>query len=528
MIEHAHDLGDHPQSPQTTTPLTTTWILIAFSFWIGLGAWIQQFDQGYSGTVLRMKPFNAAFGPCAMLPDPDTGEQVKTCQLTATQQSLTNVYMLFIVVGTVLSAVTGHYLGRRGTIQIGCVTIPIGAAGMLGSSGNFLAYNACHCIGGLGLGHLSAAGPMYGVECAPARHRGLLLGLFNIGLALGQVSVSAVCLGSSTFLDDWAWKTPILCQIPINIIFCIGIMMFPESPRWLLTKGREEKARQAFARLYLTDAHSPEVSELVREVNFGIEFEKSLSSTNSWTEIFHKTYIRRTLISAGTLIGNSTAGIQFLGPYAALFLGGLGVKNPYLINVMFGCCLLGGSIVGPFAMDYLGRRLSLLIGFGVMSACMLIFASTSSGIGEKRETAKQVLVAFICIWGFTFGGLGGPPVWVVGAEVHSVRLRTYGVAFTTMIAYLFAFACTFWTPYMLNVKYGNMGTNIGYFFSGLSAITTTMIFLFVPETARLTLEQIDGYFASGRPAWKTSLARNKRIAKGEEYDVSTEVITQKE
>lgn len=103
---------------------------------------------------------------------------------------------------------------------------------------------------------------------------------------------------------------------------------------------------------------------------------------------------------------------------------------------------------------------------------------------------------------------------LASAEMHSVRLRTYGQASSATVYQIFGFAATFWTPYMLQPQYGNWGTNVGYFYFAVNAVSFALTFLFVPETANLTLEQIDEYFMSGVPAWRTSIRKNKLLAKG--------------
>lgn len=147
-----------------------------------------------------------------------------------------------------------------------------------------------------------------------------------------------------------------------------------------------------------------------------------------------------------------------------------------------------------------------------MGACMLIFAAVSSALGQSDPKTQHVLVAFLCIWAFTFGATSGPIVWVSSAEMHSLRLRTIGQAYAVAIYEVFSFGAAFWTPYMLNADYGNMGTNVGYFYFGITVAVILLTFAFLPETGRLSLEQIDEFFIGGDPAWKTSLRRNKRIA----------------
>lgn len=105
-------------------------------------------------------------------------------------------------------------------------------------------------------------------------------------------------------------------------------MMFPELPRWLLTKGREESAPRSFGKFYKLDPHSPAITAQVVNVQAYIELEKVQGATTSGTEIYHKNDIRRTLVFAMILVGLAITGVQFVSPYAALFLSQSGIKTP--------------------------------------------------------------------------------------------------------------------------------------------------------------------------------------------------------
>jgi sugar porter (SP) family MFS transporter len=486
---------------KTTSYMTIFALVMAFS------GWMMGFDTGYSGTVLQMEPFNQAFGQCV---ETKAG---RICRLGATQQSVSSISQIFTGLGSALAGITASYLGRKCGLYAGCLLVIIGAAGQLGVSSNYTAYMVCKCIAGAGVGHFQVVGLTYGAECLSPRKRGMLLAFFSVGLALGTLVCSAVCLGSSNIPNNWAWKTPIACQIPISLLYILVVMMYPESPRWLVIKGKDESARRSFGKFYNADPFSDTVNMQMEDTKAGLEFERLISASTSWTEIFGRSYIRRTVISAALLIGASFCGTYFVGPYAALFLAGVGIKSPFLINVYLGICGVCGSFVGPFAVEYIGRRVSILTGYSAMACSMLIFSAVSTGLGSTSKDAQRVLVAFLCIWDFAYFAFLVPGGWLASSEVHSVSLRAPGQAIVAVLAQMTTFAASFWTPYMLNEKYGNMGTNVGYFYFGIEVVVGVLMFLLVPETARLSLEQVDDIFASKTPAWKTSLKKNKEIAK---------------
>lgn len=528
---------EHDESIATNTTITAqehsmlskditasvTPFLVFFSVWTALSGWMLNFDVGYTGTVYQMQAFNKAYGHCETIPSnatpgapPDAPGMVEYCSLSATAQSVGgSVYMLFMGLGAAISGITGHYLGRRGALQLGCLIIIVGASGMLGTAENYTAYVVCKCIGAVGMGQLQTLGPMYGVEVTPPSRRGSLVALFAAGQCVGQLAVAAVCLGSSSFLSNWSWKTPILCQIPTALVYSVVLFLFPESPRWLLLRNKEEAARKSFGRYYHKAPDSIEVVTQVKEVQSAIEVERIISSTTKWTEIFHRSNLRRTLIATTIPTAGSLSGGFAIFTYAAIFLSGVGISDPFLINVIINACIVAGAVVGPFAVDFLGRRRTMLTGFGCMSICMLIFAVVSSALGAGNDTAKKAVVAFLCIWSFFFGGFIAPTMWTASAEMHSIRLRTYGQAFAITVNNVFQFGCNFWTPYMINPAYGNWGTNVGYFYFAVEVAIFVTIFLIVPENARLTLEQVDDFFQRDGKAWHTSLAKNKVIAKQE-------------
>lgn len=506
-----------------------SWFMLFFVAWIGLSGWVLNFDLGYTGTVLQMLPFRKSFGHCAMVPASEVpgapkgaGGMVEVCQLEATAQSIgSSIYILFMGVGAAITGPSGHYLGRKRAIQLACLIIIVGAAGMLGTAGNYTNYVVCKCIGAVGIGQLQTLGPIYGVECTPPNRRGFLIAFFSVSGSLGAFLVALVCLGSSHIAGNWSWKTPIVCQIPVSVIYATVIMAFPESPRWLLLHGRVDEAHQSFGRLYGKQPDSDDVRTQIREIQEAVDQERVMASTSHWTEIFHKKSIRRTITATVIPCGASLSGGLAIFTYAAIFLSGIGIKNPFVITVCINACIFAGSLVGPFTVEFLGRRVTIIAGFAGMATCMLIFAVVGTVLGPTNPHAQKSVIGFLCIWAFLFGGFIASTMWLASAEMHSVRLRSYGQAFSITVNDILQFGVSFWTPYMINAKYGNWGPSVGYFYFSTEVLMAVVTFFLVPENARLTLEQVDDFFDSGRKAWKTSLAKNKMIARSHAVQANT-------
>ena len=158
QVEDVRPVESRRSSPQTERVTST---VLLFTLFILATATIVSYDLGYGGTVLLMEPFNRAFGPCHKLPT-ETGALVEVCLVTAVQQSLISLTTIFVALGSLCNALTAHFLGRRGTLQLGSAIILIGAAGMLGTAGSFVNYMVCKCINGFGQGLLYAGVIIYG------------------------------------------------------------------------------------------------------------------------------------------------------------------------------------------------------------------------------------------------------------------------------------------------------------------------------------------------------------------------------
>lgn len=165
----------------------TTWYMIALAFWVGMFGWLANFDSAFGGIVLIMEPYKKSFGQCVAAPD-----GAETCSITALQQSLVQLTTLFAAVGGLIAAFVGDILGRKGTLQVACLFVAAGAAGMVGSEGSFVKYMVCKCVGGIGMGLIYSSAPTWGIESVAPQKRGVLMSFYNVGLGSGNVVAAAV------------------------------------------------------------------------------------------------------------------------------------------------------------------------------------------------------------------------------------------------------------------------------------------------------------------------------------------------
>ncbi|KAF2159955.1 hypothetical protein M409DRAFT_37833 [Zasmidium cellare ATCC 36951] len=508
-VHFSDEKEDHTISTtQQESGRITGW-LIGLLLLVAIIPFICNFDISFTGVSLALPSFNNTFGKKSTV----SATGAKSCSLTTTQQALIYIPYLFNAIGGGLAGLIGKYIGRRGCITVGSAFTIIGASAILGVQSELSHLIISKCVSGTGLGMLLAVGITYGAESTSAEKRDMLLALFNVGLCLGNMTTGAMAVGTSNFpdTDDWQWKTMVAVQIPLGVLLGSGIWLFPGSPRWLVEKGKDEKAREAFSKFSGEGVHSEAITRRIQNIHYHLTAGREEQNQTTWLDLYRGTDLRRTLISGFLLTGLALCGTQFVVPYTALFLKDLHIANTWINNVIVASCVTGGSIVSPFVIGYFGCRKSLICGYGIMATSMILFSAVSTALGSGHHTAQIILVVCFCIWTFTLGASVGACVFQSSVDMHTGRLRTYGQASTTITYQLLAFASGFWTPYMLGVNYGDMGTNVGYFYFGVDFVLMVIAFLVVPETSGLSLEEMDDYFESGKAAWTTSYQRNKRI-----------------
>ncbi|KAJ9138582.1 General substrate transporter [Coniochaeta hoffmannii] len=348
--------------------------------------------------------------------------------------------------------------------------------------GRIIAYSA--------VGLVENAVPAYNAETSPAATRGLLSGSIILVTSLGNLWGSGMSRAYAKEQGDKGWLIATAMQF-IPAILILGLVPFtPESPRWLLLKGRKESAKRNLDKIrHKHEVDSGATAAEVDALEQMIGEAKSADSA-SWLELFRGNYLRRTWICVTLFVLEQTNGNQFVQSYAATFYVQQGLGSMSFTYATIGQVVgVIGCAFGVLMFDVAGRRPLFIYG-SVVCAFLLYLASGFGRIQDPNPSEVHTLLAcFMTLPAFTRISASNN-AFLTGAEIGGVKMRKKTMAFGTACDVLAAFLVTFVTPYLLP----HMGSNIGWIFGSVAAFSVVWGFFFFPELKGRSLEEVDELF----------------------------------
>lgn len=340
----------------------------------------------------------------------------------------------------------GDTLGRIRMTAIGCILQIIGST-LLCTSYSFGQLIVGRLILGLGMGAISATVPVWQSETSPAKNRGALVVLQGAFVSLGLGCSQWIDLGFYFTTGSVSWRFPLAVPIFFCLIVLAVLPFLPDSPRWMVKRGRIEEAVSLMAILEDLPANSPVVLEDIRKM------EVSLAETGKgkFGALLHngeERLLNRTLLAMFSTFSQQMNGIGIVGFYTAILYENVIGLSPVVSRVLSGAVFmfqLCGNFVCFFVIDRVGRRRLMMLGTTGMGACFIVLAGTVSNASESKACS---IVAAVCVFLIAFFfAIGAHGInYLYGTEVAPLAYRVPIYALTTGSLWAFNFLVVEITP----------------------------------------------------------------------------------
>ncbi|KAI9840555.1 MAG: High-affinity glucose transporter rgt2 [Sclerophora amabilis] len=474
---------------------------IFIGIFVAFGGVLYGYDTGTIGGILAMKYWRETFSTGGI--NETDGQPDVTGEQSALIVSILSAGTFF---GALTASPVGDMLGRRWGLIASCVVFTFGVilqtiatAIPLFVAGRFFA--------GFGVGLISALVPLYQSETAPKWIRGTVVGCYQLAITIGLLLASIVNNSTEGRNDTGSYRIPIAVQFAWALILAGGMLILPETPRYLIKMGKPERAARSLSKLRRLDVTHPALIEELAEVTANHEYEMSLGKA-SYIDCCRGTLGKRLATGCGLQALQQLTGVNFIFYYGTQFFKNVGIEDAFLASLITNIVNVVSTFPGLYMVEKWGRRPLLMFGAVGMFVSQFIVAI----VGETTDsvTANKVLIAFVCIYIFFFACSWGPVAWVVTGELFPLKVRAKSLSMTTATNWLFNWALAYATPYLVQgggPGYANLGTKVFFVWGSFCFLCTLFVYFAIYETKGLSLEQVDELYGKVSLAWKSKAFR---------------------
>ncbi|MEU5212884.1 sugar porter family MFS transporter [Streptomyces sp. NPDC020742] len=395
-----------------------------------------------------------------------------------------------LLLGAALGAVAGGRLsdarGRRRTILMLAVLFFVGALGATLAPGTAVMIVARFVLG-LAVGGASVTVPVYLAEIAPAERRGGLVTRNELMIVSGQLlaftsnaAIAAVGGGSG---DVWRLML-VIATLPAVVLWC-GMLVMPESPRWLAAQGR---FRDAFEVLRQVRSEQRARSELSEVTALAVKDEQE--KIGGWRDIRSTPWVRRLVfVGFGIAVVQQITGVNTIMYYGTQILtdAGFAADSALTANIANGVISVLATFVGIWLLGRTARRRMLLTGLAGTTAALLLIGVFSMVLPAGEGRAYAVLAMTVTFLAFQQGAVS-PVTWLMLSELFPMRMRAFGMGVAALVLWLTNFAIGLGFPSLVS-GVGISGTFFLFVAFGVLAVAFTQ--RYVPETRGRTLEGLE-------------------------------------
>ena len=399
------------------------------------------------------------------------------------------------ICGVLVAGTLSDYLGRKLTMLISAALFSISAIGcaVCGSFDGLVAYRI---IGGVGIGIVSIVSPIYISEVSPAKIRGTLVSLYQLAVTLGfllaylanwaiEANIDPSCVGETLWqkiMHTEAWRGMLGSETLPALLFFFIIFFIPESPKWLIVKGRTQKASTVLTKIYSNSAEADaEISTTLASLG---------EDKGKWSDLLKPGILIAVVAgSAIAILG------QFMGVNAVLYYGpkiftDAGFDNPMFSTVLVGIVNCLTTVLAVFIIDKVGRKQLIYWGVSGMILCLIaigIYFTWGSALGLGNGFMLTFFLAYVFCTAISICAV----VFVLLSEMYPNSVRGRAMSIAGFALWIGTYLIGQLTPVLLG--WSQAGT---FFIFAIMCVPYMLImWKVIPETTGKTLEEIEKYWS---------------------------------
>lgn len=405
--------------------------------------------------------------------------------------SMQGIVVSSVLIGAVIGAATNGVLadifGRKKIIMATAVIFIVGSI-LCGFAPNVYVLIASRILVGLAVGIVNFVIPLYLSEISPKVIRGTLVSLYQWAITAGILFSYFINAAFANAVYSWRWM--LLAGILPGLVLLVGMSLMSDTPRWLVSKNRDEEAKKVFKKIDPNADTDAEIAEIKKTL-------ASESEDSNKKIRFKKWMIMPFVVGIGIMFAQICTGINTIIYYAPTIFKIAGFDSN--LNAIYATTGIGVinflmTIVAVFFTDRLGRKPLLYFGLtGVMLSLVALGCAFafSSVLGDSLKwVAVGSLVTYIICFAMSLGPIG----WIIVSEVFPLKIRGVAMSICTVSNFAFNFFVVGSFPILIH---RNGGAYTFWGFAVVSLLCILFVYFFVPETKGISLEQIESNWLHG-------------------------------
>jgi len=356
-------------------------------------------------------------------------------------------------------------------------------------------------LGGIGIGIASMSTPMYIAEIAPAHLRGRLVSVNQIAIVGGIVVVYFVNYliaryGDQAWNERVGWRLMFASGLLPSIVFALLLLRIPESPRWLVEKGRAEEAKTILTKIAGEDFARAELASIREALS---------AERGNWAELFSRALRLPLIVGILLAILQQVTGINVFLYFGTTIFRNMsastGVDAGMLQQIVIGGASALSTVVAIATVDKWGRRPLMFLGATGMGISLLAMGVMAQNISDPNTVSGWMLL-FIIIYVVCFGLSVGPVTWVILSEIYPTAVRGRALGLATFFLWMADYAVTQTFP-MMDAKGSWFVQRFNhafpfYIYAAFCVVLLLVVWSLVPETKGRSLEEIERGWTRGQ------------------------------